>query len=203
MKRSFKALLTAMLIAVPMLASCSDVTGPVEPTTNIERQDGLLGDLLGGVIETAVDLVGGVVGLLGNILSGPDANGKVASAWIDSRGGTVKTAAYTLTVPKGAVSTKTQFVIEPSNTGTYMVELHAYQNGLFGKVEVGHRGFRKPVLFTVSYRNADGVENERKLGIIYIKSPKEVELQRTSVDSRDKDITAFLSHFSKYAMVQN
>jgi hypothetical protein len=199
MKRSFKALAIAVLIALPLLASCNEATGPLAPTTNIERQEGLLGDLVGGV----VDLVGGVVGLLGNILSGPDANGNAASAWIDSNGGTVKTAAYTLTVPRGAVKTKTQFVIQPLNNGTYTVELKAYQKTLLSTKSVGEKGFAKPVLFTVSYARADGVTDTKKLGIIYIASPTQVELQKTTVDTRDKDVTAQLSHFSKYAMVQN
>ena len=199
MKRSFKAFATAVLIALPILASCNEVQGPLAPTTNIERQEGLVGDLVGG----AVDLVGGVVGLLGNILSGPDANGSAASAWIDSNGGTVKTAAYTLTVPRGAVKAKTQFVIQPLNDGTYTVELEAYQKTLFGTTSVGEKGFAKPVLLTISYAKAEGVTNTKKLGIIYIASPTKVELQKTTVDTQDKDVTAQLSHFSKYAMVQN
>jgi hypothetical protein len=199
MTRSFKALLTALLIAVPMLASCADTTAPLASATNIERQEGLLGDLVGGV----VNLVGDVVGLLGNILSGPDANGSAASAWIDSNGGTVKTAAYTLTVPRGAVSTRTQFVIKPLNNGTYTVELLAYQKTLLGTKSVGEKGFAKPVLLTISYANAEGVTNTNKLGIIYIASPTEVELQKTVIDTQDRDVTAQLSHFSKYAMVQN
>jgi hypothetical protein len=199
MRRSFKALLTAVLIAVPMLASCNEAQGPLAPATNIERQDGLLGGLVGGV----VDLVGDVVGLLDNILTGPDAKGDAKYAWIDSDGGTITTAAYTLTVPRGAVTKNTKFEVKPSNTGAYMLELHAYQQGLFGLVDVGSRGFRKPVLLTISYANANGVTDVRKLGIIYIASPEQIELQQTSVDTRNKTVTSPLSHFSRYAMVQN
>jgi hypothetical protein len=199
MKRSFKALLTAVLIAVPMLASCSDIQGPAVPPTNIERQDGLLGGLVGGLVE----LVGDVVGLLGSILSGPDANGDAVYVWIDEDGGTIKTAAYTLTVPRGAVSRNTRFEVKPTNTGAYMLDLHAYQKSLFGWVNVGSKGFRKPVFLTISYAKANGVTDVNKLGIIYIESAKEVELQQTSVDTRNKTVTSPLSHFSRYAMVQN
>lgn len=199
MKRSFKALLAAVLIAVPMLASCNDVQGPVVPATNIERQDGLIGGLLGGV----VDLVGGVVNLLGSVLTGPDANGSAVSAWIDSDGGTIKTAAYTLTVPRGAVVRNTKFEVKPTNTGAYMLELKAYEKGLLGLVSVGQKGFRKPVLLTISYARAEGVTDVRKLGIIYIVSPEQVELQQTSIDTGNRTITSPLSHFSRYAMVQN
>ncbi len=201
MKRSFKALVVALLFAVPMLSSCADTNtmGP-EVSTSIERQDGLIGDLLGGV----VDLVGGTLKLLGSILSGPDANGSKVTAWIDSDGGTIKTAAYTLTVPRGAVRTNTQFVIEPTNNGTYTVELAAYEKRLLGgMVSVGEKGFRKPVLLTISYKHASGVTNAKKIAIIYIESAAKVELQSSTVDTKDRDVTAKLNHFSKYAMVQN
>jgi hypothetical protein len=202
MKRSFRAFLAAVLIAVPVLASCNDANNPIAPTTTIERQDGLL-DLVGGVVGGAVDVVGGLVDLVGVILSGPDANGAEKSAWIDSDGGSISTAAYTLTVPRGAVSSRTKFVITPTNTGTYTINLEAYEQGLLGLVNVGKRGFRKPVLLTISYANANGVTDIRKLGIVYLATPTTVEIQPTSIDTRDKDVTAQLSHFSKYAMIQN
>ena len=199
MKRSFKALLVAVLIAVPMLASCNDAQNPIAPTTNIERQDGLIDGLLGGVINT----VGGVVKLLGSVLSGPDANGEAVSAWIGSEGGTLRTAAYTIVVPQGAVTRKTQFEIWPLNNGTYTVELKAYQQGLLGKVDVGVRGFQKPVELRFSYAQAQGITDLKRLGIIYIQSPERVELQKVWLDTTNRTITAPLGHFSKYAMVQN
>ena len=200
MKRSFKAFVVALLLAVPMLSSCAD-TNPVGPDASsaIQRQDGLVDGLIGGV----VDLLGSTVKLLGSILTGPDANGTKATAWIGSDGGTIKTAAYTLTVPRGAVKTNTQFVIEPANDGTYTVNLAAYEKRLLGMVSVGEKGFAKPVLLTISYANASGVTNAKKIAIIYIESATSVKLQNSSVDTRDKDVTAALSHYSKYAMVQN
>ena len=204
MTRSFRSFVVALLVALPLVTSCSDMSAPMEPQTSaIERQDGLLSDLLGGLTNTLTTTVEGVVGLLGNILSGPDANGKSSYAWIDGSGGTVKTAAYTLTVPRGAVSARTKFVIEPINNGTYSIELHAYRQGLLGLIDVGARGFDKPVELTISYRNAEGVTNEGRLAIIYIVSSKAVEVRPSKVDRRDKDVTATLDHFSKYAMVQN
>jgi hypothetical protein len=199
MKRSFRAFLTAVLIAVPILASCSESQGPIAPTTNIERQDGLLGDLVGGT----VDLLSSAVKLLGSILTGPDANGDAAYAWIGSNGGTIKTAAYTLTVPKGAVTKKTKFEVRPANTGQYMLELRAYEQDLLGLVDVGEEGFRKPVLLTISFANANGVTKPKKIGIIYIVSSSEVYSQPSAVDTKKETVTTPLSHFSKYAMVQN
>jgi len=184
---------------VPMLASCNDAQNPIAPTTNIERQDGLIGDLLGGVINT----VGGAVELLGSVLSGPDANGEVVTAWIGTEGGTLRTAAYTIVVPEGAVTRRTQFEIRPLNNGTYTVDLRAYQQGLLGKIDVGVRGFRQPVELRFSYAQAKGVTDTKRLGIIYIQSEDRVELQRVWLDYYAKTITARLEHFSKYAMVQN
>lgn len=195
MKRSFRAFLAAVLIAVPVLASCNEANSPIAPVTTIERQDGLL-DLVGGV-------VGGLVKLVGVILTGPDANGAEKSAWIGSEGGSITTAAYTLTVPRGAVGTRTKFVVTPTNTGAYVINLEAYEQGLLGLVNVGKRGFRKPVYLTVSYAKASGVTDVKKLGIVYLATPTTIEIQPTSVDTRDKDVTAQLSHFSKYAMIQN
>ena len=195
MKRSLRAFLAAVLIAVPVLASCNEANSPVAPATTIERQDGLL-DLVGGV-------VGGLVRLVGVILTGPDANGAEKSAWIGSDGGSISTAAYTLTVPRGAVSTRTKFVVAPTNTGAYVINLEAYEQGLLGLVNVGKRGFKKPVLLTISYAKANGVTNTSKLGIVYLATPDQVEIQPTTIDTRDKDVTAQLSHFSKYAMIQN
>jgi hypothetical protein len=205
MKRSFRAFLAAALIALPLLSSCNDAMAPEVPNTpaNIERQDGLLGGLLGGVVDLVGGTVNGLVNLVGGILTGPDANGSEKSAWIDSRGGTIRTAAYTLVVPRGAVSTKTKFVIEPENNGSYTVNLHAYRQGLLGLIDVGGRGFDRPVQLTISYDKANGVRDERKLVIIYLASPDEAEVQKTSVDRKDKEVTAKLKHFSKYAMAQN
>src|SRR5687767_13886732 len=131
MKRSLKALVAALLIAVPLLTSCADVSGPPAPTSAIERQDGLIDDLLGGTLK-----------LVFSLLTGPDANGSEVSAWIGSGGGVLTTAAYTLIVPLGAVSERTKFVIAPTNDGTYSVSLNAYRQGLLGLVDVGERGFR-------------------------------------------------------------
>jgi hypothetical protein len=182
---------------MPLLSSCAEVQAPEAPNAaNIERQDGLITDLLGGV-------VGGLVNLVDAILTGPDANGSEKYAWIGKDGGSIQTAAYTLVVPRGAVSAKTKFVVAPENDGSYTVNLHAYQQSLLGLVDVGGRGFQKPVKLIISYENANGVRNERKLTIIYLASPEAVEVQPSTVDRKDKEVTAQLQHFSKYAMAQN
>lgn len=198
MMRSLRAFLAVALIALPLATSCSEVQAPEASnvSTSIERQDGLITDLLGGV-------VGGVLSLVDHILTGPDANGSDAYAWIGSAGGTVQTAAYTLVVPRGAVSEKTKFVVEPENNGTYTVNLYAYRQGLLGLIDVGGKGFKKPVLLTIRYANAEGVTDERKLTIIYLSTSSAAEVQPSIVDRKDKEVTAQLPHFSKYAMAQN
>ena len=199
MKRSFKALLTAVLFAVPMLASCNEAQGPIGPTSNIARQEALVGDL----IETSVDLVEGTIGQIGRILSGSDAKGDAVSAWIGSSGGTIRTAAYTLTVPAGAVSKNTKFTVAPTKSGLYTVDLHAYEQGLLGLVDVGANGFDKPVSLTISFANANGPVDASKIVVVYIASPSKVQVQPSFVDLTKKTVSSPLSHFSKYAMVQD
>src|SRR5688572_33152728 len=64
MMRSFKALLVALLLATPILTSCSESVDPTSTAPVVQPQDGLIGDLLGGLL-----------GLVGSIITGPDANG--------------------------------------------------------------------------------------------------------------------------------
>ena len=197
MKWSSKALVAALLLTIPVLSSCSEQPDLLAPPTQVVAgpQEGLLGDLLGGV----VNVVSGVL----NILSGPDANGKAVSAWIDEDGGTLSVAAYKLTVPRGAVSKRTLFELAPANDGTYKVELNAYRQSLLGRVEVGSRGFDRPVLFTVSFANANGVTDPRKLIIIYLRNDGTAEIQPGVIDQGHETVTSPLSHFSKYALMQN
>jgi len=196
MTRSLKALLAALLIITPVLTSCSEVKDPVAAAPTVQTQDGLIGDLLGGVVHTVVNLLDG-------LLTGPDANGSTASAWIGPKGGTLKTAAYTLTVPAYAVTTNTRFDLAPTNTGTYSVDLHAYQQGLLRLVDVGGKGFRKPVTLTISYANAKGVTKPSNIDIIYLRPDGTLQIMQTSVDSNTETVSSALPHFSKYAMVQN
>ena len=194
MMRSFKTLLVAILLATPMLSSCSESVDPTSVDPVVQPQDGLIGDLLGGL-----------VGLVVTIITGPDANGDTVTKWIGSGGGTLSTAAYTLTVPAGAVSKSTRFKIAPTNTGTYSVDLSAHEKGgLLGLslIEVGSKGFAKPVKLTVKYANANNVRSAADLVIVYISS-QGVEIQTSIVDTTAKTVSSGLDHFSKYAMAQN
>jgi hypothetical protein len=192
MKRSFKALLAVALVVTPLLTSCSEARDPIGASPTVEPQAGLISDLLGGVLK-----------LVNVVLKGPDANGESVSAWIGPQGGTIKTAAYTLTIPANAVSKSTRFDLAPVNDGTYTVDLRAYQQGLLGLIDVGGKGFQKPVLLTFSYKNALGVENPSKLVILWVRPDGKIEVQNCDVDKASEKITGSLDHFSKYALAQN
>jgi hypothetical protein len=192
MKRSFKALLAVALVVTPLLTSCSEARDPMGAAPSLEPQAGLISDLLGGTLK-----------LLSVVLKGPDANGEAKAVWIGPQGGTISTAAYTLTVPANAVTKSTKFEIEPVNDGTYTVELHAYEQGLLGLVDVGGKGFKKPVLLKYSYKNAVGVANESKLVILWVKPDGTIEVQNCDVNKSADTITGSLEHFSKYALAQN
>lgn len=191
MKRSFKALLAVALVVTPLLTSCSEGRDPVG-TPTLEPQSGLISDLLGGTLK-----------LVSIILKGPDANGESVSAWIGPQGGTITTAAYTLTVPANAVTKSTRFDLAPVNDGTYTVDLRAYQQGLLGLIDVGSKGFQKPVSLTFSYKNALGLENPSKLVILWIRPDGKLEVQNCDLDKQSETITGSLEHFSKYALAQN
>ena len=201
MKRSFRAVVAALLLATPLLANCADggdLSAPAQQTT-IQRQDGLLGDVVDGVVGTVTGLLANVVGLV----FGADANGPEAQAWIGTNGGTVSTAAYTLIVPKGAVKENTLFTMTPTNTGSYSLELKAYKKGLLGNVDVSSLGFLKPVTIRMSYAKATNVTDARKLGIVWVRENGIIEDQRSTVDTSAKTVSSALSHFSKYAMAQD
>ena len=197
MRRSFRAVVAALLLATPLLANCADYSDPSSPATTqqVQPQEGLIGGLLG--------VVGGVLNAVTGLVFGADANGPEAEAWIGSNGGTVTTAAYTLIVPKGAVSTNTLFTLEPTNTGSYSIELKAYRKGLLGNVDVSSYGFRTPVTIRMSYAKATNVSEPAKLGIVWVRENGIVEDQRSTVDTQAKTVSSALSHFSKYAMAQD
>lgn len=192
MKRSMKTLLAALLIVTPLITSCAEIKDPVDSTPSVQTDGSLIGGLLGGVL-----------GLVDGLVYGSDANGDAASAWIGPEGGTIKTAAYTLTVPANAVSATTRFDVEPTNTGTYSLDLHAYRKSLLGLVDVGAKGFNKPVTLTMSYANARNVTDASALLIVYVKSDGTIQWQNCVLDAKTETVSSALSHFSKYAMVQN
>jgi hypothetical protein len=83
------------------------------------------------------------------------------------------------------------------------VDLHAHQQGLLGLIEVGSKGFDRPVALTISFANANGTFDPSRIAIVYIASMSKVQLQQSFVDLGKKTVTSPLNHFSKYAMVQN
>ena len=194
MTRTFRALLTALVLALPLLTSCNEASNPVEVRVAVQPQANLLG------------IVGNLLNFTGTLITGADANGPDASVWIGPAGGTISTAAYTLVVPPNAVSTSTRFDLEPTNTGIYSLDLHAYQkSGLLGLslVEVGSKGFAKPVTLKVSYAKATNVTDAKSLVIIYIRGDATVEVQQSVIDTKAKVVSSELDHFSKYALSQN
>ncbi|HUP88459.1 MAG TPA: hypothetical protein VM100_03880 [Longimicrobiales bacterium] len=193
MKRFFRALVVALVLTTPILSGCADSTGPVT-ATQVQPQNGLITDLLGTVLN-----------LVGGLISGADANGPDASVWIGPAGGTVTTAAYTLIIPANAVTKSTRFDIEPLNTGVYSVELHAYQKGgllNLSLIDVGSKGFLKPVTLRMSYAKAYNVTDPNALVIVYF-AQGIVEIKPSAIDLVNKTVTSQLNHFSKYCMATN
>lgn len=194
MMRSFRAFTATLLLITPLLASCDTIADPSSAPPSVERQAGLLG----GLIDTTVNLLGAVVGIL---VGGEDANAPEVTKWIGKDGGTLETGAYTLIVPKGAVSNSTLFGIAPANDGRYATELSATRDG--GRIDVGANGFNKPVTLIFSYEGADNLKDPLKLMVVYVAVDGNLVPQPTIIDTNKKIVSSKLDHFSKYALVQN
>ena len=86
--------------------------------------------------------------------------------------------------------------------GYVEVDLNASLFGLLGGLlNIGERGFYKPVTVTLSYERSTNVPDPTKLVIIRLNglggTPEEVP---TRVDPVNKTVSADLDHFSRYAI---
>ena len=207
MKRRSRALVALMLIITPTLANCGDVGNPVAPdqpqVTAPNELLGLVGGLLGVVTGVVGGVVGGLVGVLDGLLTGPDAVGEHAAKWIGPEGGSLSTAAYTLIVPRNAVSQKSLFEMQPALDGGYSIELTARRVVSGRWVDVGGKGFNVPVRLRISYARANGVTDPTKLIVVYVNEQIIAEPQPTVVDRTNRTASGSLSHFSRYALVQD
>jgi len=117
-------------------------------------------------------------------------------------GGSITLLGHTLTVPAGAVTVPTLFLMVALPTPVVDVELTATVTDLLGRVlNVGSKGFRKPVTLTLTYDRATNVTDPSKLFIVYLNGSESESLPST-VNQANKTVTAQLQHFSAYAMAE-
>lgn len=117
-------------------------------------------------------------------------------------GGQVSLLGHTVVVPAGAVSTPTLFTITVLPTGYVEVDLSATISSALGTVlDVGGKGFLKPVPVQLTYSRATNVGDPTRLRVLRINSLVgygKFEVMKTEVDADSKTVSTSLDHFSRY-----
>jgi hypothetical protein len=129
-----------------------------------------------------------------------------ASGIIGEDGGTIELIGHRIHVPAGAVRGPTLFTIT-AVPGRVEVELRATAEGVLGRVvNVGKRGFAKPVPVTLSYartaftNNPPGVDHLAVLRVFSRFGDARYESLPSRVDEDARTVTAELEYFSRYTL---
>jgi hypothetical protein len=178
------ASLFALALAAVMVTSCADDHAlPTAPPPPIAPNPSLVGDL-----------VGGVVGVVGNILDlgfteCPTKKTYSGSEWIGSSGGTVKVGPHRLEIPRNALKKSVRIsAVVPK--------------GQYAQIELEPSGleFSRPARLVMSY---DGcrVQDMPNLRIVYVNDELEIlSILPTRRNTRDETATTDLDHFSRYML---
>jgi hypothetical protein len=189
------AFVPVLLLAV---TACERETDPIAAVAPSAEIDPLLGGLLGGTPPAGYTLVKDPILSLSGITTSVK-----TSAIIGFNGGSISLLGHTLTVPVGAVTSPTIFVMTVLPTGYVEVDLLATVNTLLGVLDVGSKGFAKPVPVTLTYSRATNVGTRTNLKVLRIKSLLgygTYEVMPSTVDTYNKNVTAPLDHFSRYTL---
>ncbi|HEX6259790.1 MAG TPA: hypothetical protein VFZ51_03985, partial [Woeseiaceae bacterium] len=176
--------LAPALLVLLAITSCSDQS-PVEPVADVvSLQAAYNSDFTWIEERSPFDLGGlsisGIIGLTGGVL---------------------RLGGHTLVVPPGAVTVPTLFTISLPLDPYVNVDLTAtVQTLLGGLLNVGGRGFEKPVALGLTYKRATNVTDPSKLFIAYVPRYGAAEKLPSVVDQANKVVWAALPHFSKYCM---
>ena len=206
MRRGWLNRATMLSLALALFVSGCD-HAPTEPDLNVPEQTQieqveapvipadadytLVRAGVGGDGDTSQGLLGGLLRLVGKVLN-------LVVEVIGLDGGLLSLGHHSLLVPAGAVDSPTTFSMELLKSEYVMVDLTAMRR----RVDVGEKGFEKPVTLTLSY---DGlrVRDPSKLFILRVNEDGRHEKLPSVVDTRKKTVSAQLDHFSKYAMASN
>lgn len=180
--------LTPALFVIVALASCSDA--PMAPQVSETPQPQMSTTSNGYTYieeRSPFDLGGlsisGVIGILG---------------------GTLRLGGHTLIVPPGAVTVPTLFTISlPLDPYVNVDLLATVQTILGGVLNIGERGFRKPVVLGLTYSRATNVTDPSKLFNAYMPRYGAPEKLPSWVDENNKVVYSILPHFSKYCMLSD
>jgi hypothetical protein len=173
------------------VASCTDagqitraLEAPVGESHTVHAPNGKEFTIVAGQLPATVRSVSAEIGPDGGVLvlAGP--------------AGT----AHTLTVPAGAVNERLRFEMTLSDGNDIMVDLAAYR--LKGRPEeVGHLGFKKPVLLSLSYAFAAPGLDPSRLSIVYLVG-RAVKEQLPTRAGNGRFVVGELRHFSRYAVAE-
>ena len=141
--------------------------------------------------DSSQGLLGGLLRLVGKVL-------ELVVKVIGLDGGLLSLGSHSLLVPAGAVTEPTTFSMELLPSDYVMVDLTATRRG----VDVGEKGFEKPVTITLSYDQLN-VRDPSKLFILRLNENGQHEKLPSVVDTQKRTVSAELDHFSKYAMASN
>lgn len=125
------------------------------------------------------------------------------SSVIGIRGGRISIAGHVLEVPAGAVTVPTLFTLTVPLNGNVEVDLSATVTDVLGNViDVGSKGFEKPVKLTLTYARGTNVEDPADLFIAYMPNGDHSKHEKLPSKHEDKKklVSTSLSHFSKYCM---
>lgn len=135
-----------------------------------------------------------------------------AVASIGYWGGTLSLGGHTLTVPRGAVSDWTRFVMsdpDPLYIGVSLTATSCSNEACLtrgSQNDVGAAGFAKPLDLKLSYAKALFVPDANLLVVVHVTGeyPRVVlDPQPTTIDQVSRTITGSVSHFSRYAIGSN
>ena len=195
MKRSIgslKALVMAVLLAVPMGCRPDAPTGP-EQTLQPPLQP--QASLLGGVTGVVGGVVGVVVDVANALLSPlvcPTNDSYTTSRTIGRNGGTLKVGPHTLTIPSGALSQDTR-ITATAPSGSY-AEVQFQPHGLT---------FKKDVTLSVSYAKCGLLQKNNPPVIVYADDNRNIlEILKSTLDTRQKTVTGKTDHFSSYILAE-
>jgi hypothetical protein len=189
------------LAFVPVLllafTACEQVSDPIAPVAPSEV-DPLLGALLGGNSVQGFTLVKDPVLSLQGITQAV-----TTGTVIGFSGGTISLLGHSVTIPVGALTSPTLVSLTVLPTGYVEVNLLATVNTLLGVLDIGSKGFAKPVPVTLTYARGTNVGTHTDLKVLRIKSILgygTYEVMPSTVDTINKNVTAPLDHFSRYTL---
>jgi hypothetical protein len=172
----------ALLLLVGAGCTSSDTTAPLSPS--VDQQSSPSFDLVG-------DLTGTLVGTLGNVtdllLCSPQPYA-ITRQTIGPDGGVIKVGTHQLTIPKGALTSKTSITAEQIS-------------GSMNSIRFSPEGlrFQQPAALTMTYDNCALVLVQKK--IVYTSEQLKVLEVLNSLDLfKKKSVSAPIDHFSRYAV---